>query len=107
MCSSGSTSFVSTSHLCATARATSRSSALAAAVASVAPDTVEATVGFGETTDVNVTLTNSGTGPLNWEAKERDQGVIQPPLPTPTSTIIRKKTWKPAAIPATFPRALP
>jgi subtilisin family serine protease len=79
--------------------------ALAAAVASVAPDTVEATVGFGETTDVNVTLTNSGTGPLNWEAKERDQGFIAPPLPTPTSTVIRKKTWAPAAIPAAFPRA--
>jgi subtilisin family serine protease len=79
--------------------------ALAAAVAAVTPDTVEATVGFGETTDVVVTLSNTGTGPLTWEAKERDQGVIQPPLPTPTSTVIRKKTWAAAKIPAAFPRA--
>jgi len=79
--------------------------ALAAAIALVDPETVEATVDFGETTDVNITLSNSGTGPLTWEAKERDQGVIQPPLPTPTSTVIRKKTWAPATIPATFPRA--
>jgi len=79
--------------------------ALAAAIALVDPTTVEATVGFGETTDVNVTLSNSGSATLNWEAKERDQGVIQPPLPTPTSTVIRKKTWAPATIPATFPRA--
>ena len=79
--------------------------ALAASIALVDRTTVEATVGYGETTDVNVTLSNTGSGPLTWEAKERDQGVIQPPLPTPTSTVIRKKTWAPAAIPSKFPRA--
>ena len=78
--------------------------ALAAAVAQVNPDVVEATVPFGGTTDVNVTLSNSGTGPLTWEAKERDQGVIRPPLPTPTSTVIRKKNWVAATIPTSFPR---
>ncbi|HLO34706.1 MAG TPA: carboxypeptidase-like regulatory domain-containing protein, partial [Candidatus Deferrimicrobium sp.] len=79
--------------------------ALAASIAAVDPTTVEATVGFNETTDVNVILSNSGSATLSWQAKERDQGVIRPPLPTPTSTVIRKKTWAPAAIPSTFPRA--
>ena len=77
--------------------------ALAAAVASVDPTTVEATVEFGETTDIDVILSNSGTGPLSWEAKERDQGHASPPLPTPTMTVIRKNVWARAAIPAAFP----
>ena len=51
---------------------------LDAPVAGVDPTEVSATVDFGETTDRNVTLSNTGTGPLNWEAKERDQGVTAP-----------------------------
>ena len=79
--------------------------ALAAAIAQVEPPTVDAAVDFGDTTDVNVTLSNPGSGPLNWEAKERDQGFTAPPLPTPTARIIRKNVWAKAAIPKNFPRA--
>lgn len=80
--------------------------ALAAAVAVVDPTSVQATVDFGETTDVDVTLSNTGTGPLSWEAKERDQGHTNPPLPTPESTVIRMNTWSRASIPAAFPRTV-
>jgi subtilisin family serine protease len=79
--------------------------ALAAAIGGVDPTTVEATVEFGDTADVNVTLSNTGTGPLTWQAKERDQGATHPPLPTATATVIRKKAWARASIPSTFPRA--
>lgn len=78
---------------------------LDAAVALVDPATVNATVGFGQTTDVGVTLTNSGTATLDWQAKERNLGVVLPPLPTATSTVIRKANWAAAPIPRTFPRA--
>ncbi|HET7473966.1 MAG TPA: carboxypeptidase regulatory-like domain-containing protein [Candidatus Limnocylindrales bacterium] len=78
--------------------------ALKASIALVDPTSIEATVDFGATTDVDVTLTNGGSGPLTWEAKERDQGVVLPPLPTPDATIIRQKTWAPVAIPKSFPR---
>ncbi len=77
---------------------------LDASVAVVDPLTVNATVDYGETTDVNLTLSNTGTGPLDWVARERNQGVILPPLPTPTATVIRKANWGPVAIPRTFPR---
>jgi subtilisin family serine protease len=80
--------------------------ALAAAVAVVDPPTVEASVDFGGTTDVDVTLGNTGTGPLTWEAKERDQGHTNPPLPTPNATVIRKNAWTQASIPASFPRSI-
>ncbi len=83
---------------------TTRDFALAAAIASVAPTEVTATVDYGHTTTSQVTLSNTGSGPLFWTAKERDQGVIPPPLPTSSITVIRKATWGRQPIPAAFPR---
>lgn len=81
-----------------------RDFALAASVAAVDPTEVTATVDYGDTTTTRVTISNNGSGPLEWTAKERNQGVILPPLPTPTMTVIRKPTWARQPIPATFPR---
>src|SRR4029079_4002709 len=55
--------------------------------------------------DRNVTLTNTGTGPLTWEARERDQGATAPELP-PAPTAIRKATWGPQRPPAGFPKTI-
>ena len=80
--------------------------ALEAAVAAVEPTEFNETVDFGETTEVEVTLSNTGTAPLLWEAKERDQGVTLPDLPPASITVIRQHTWGPQAIPAAFPRVV-
>ena len=80
-----------------------RDFALEASVALVDPTEIEATVDFGESADVHVTIANAGGTPLSWEAKERDEGVALTPLPTPTTTVIRMPTWARAPIPAAFP----
>jgi subtilisin family serine protease len=81
-----------------------RDFALAASAASVQPPEVNASVDFGATTTAPLTLSNDGSAPLEWTALERDQGVIAPPLPEVTSTVIRKATWARQPIPANFPR---
>jgi subtilisin family serine protease len=80
--------------------------ALDAAVASVEPTEINETVDIGETVDVDVTLSNTGTAPLTWEAKERDQGVTLPDLPPASITVIRQLTWEYQRIPAAFPRVV-
>ena len=52
----------------------------------VEPTEINETVDFGETTDVDVTLSNTGSAPLVWEVKERDQGVTLPDLPPASIT---------------------
>ena len=79
---------------------------LDASVASAEPTEASATVDFGDTADVALTLSNSGTGPLSWEAKERDQGATMPDLPPASITVIRKAAWGHQAIPAGFPRTV-
>jgi subtilisin family serine protease len=81
-----------------------RNFALNASIATVDISTVAKTVDYGGSATATVNLGNPGSAPLLWTAKERQLGVTLPPLPTPTSTIIRKPNWKKAAIPATFPR---
>jgi subtilisin family serine protease len=81
-----------------------RDFALAAAIATVDPTSVTATVDYGHTTTAQVTLSNTGSGSLIWTARERNQGFVPPPLPTPTMTVIRKPTWGRQPIPAAFPR---
>ncbi|HKG58028.1 MAG TPA: carboxypeptidase regulatory-like domain-containing protein [Candidatus Limnocylindrales bacterium] len=78
--------------------------ALAASVASATPTTVNESVDYGGSASATVTLSNAGSGPLLWTAKERQLGVTIPPLPTPTSTVIRKHTWAKQSVPASFPR---
>jgi subtilisin family serine protease len=80
--------------------------ALDASIAIVEPTTVNETVDFGGQTSADLTLSNPGSGPLFWTAKERDQGVELPPLPTPTATVIHRTTWGPQKLPAGFPRTV-
>ncbi|HET9346132.1 MAG TPA: carboxypeptidase regulatory-like domain-containing protein [Candidatus Limnocylindrales bacterium] len=77
---------------------------LDAAVGNVDPTEVSATVEFGDTADVDVTLSNTGTGPMTWEARERDQGATLPDLPPATVTQVRQPTWGPQPGPAGFPK---
>ena len=54
-----------------------------------------------------MTLSNDGSLPLDWVARERDQGVVLPPLPEPQINVIRKPTWGRQAFPKAFPRWAP
>ena len=50
-----------------------------------------------------VTLSNTGSAPLVWEARERDNGGIPPDLPpAPTARVIRPVTWGPVEVPNGF-----
>jgi subtilisin family serine protease len=77
---------------------------LKAAVASVTPTEVNATVAFGQTAEETLTIANIGTAPLRWLAKERDQGVVPPDLP-PLGRVVRKPAWARAVVPTDLPRA--
>ena len=79
---------------------------LDAAVGAVAPDTVNETVAYGDTTSVDLTLSNTGTAPLVWEAKERNLGATTPELPAPTMVVKRNVIWGRQPIPAAFPRTV-
>ena len=81
-----------------------RDFSLAAPVAVVEPFEINETVDYGDTTSVDLTLSNTGGAPLEWTAKERNQGVILPPLPTVTQRVIAGSGWGQAKVPATFPR---
>ncbi len=78
--------------------------ALTAPVAAVDRSTIAADVAFGATTSEDVTLRNDGSSPLTWSARERDRGVIRPPLPKITTQVHRPLTWGPAVVPKSFPR---
>ncbi len=80
--------------------------ALAAAVAAVEPTEINETVDLGETVDVDVTLSNTGSAPLEWTVQERDQGVTLPDLPPASITVIRQLDWAYQRIPAAFPRVV-
>jgi subtilisin family serine protease len=81
-----------------------RDFSLAAALAIVDPLEVVASVEYGETTSAEITISNPGSAPLEWQAKERDLGVSLPPLPEPTATVIRDAGWGRWPIPDSFPR---
>ncbi|HZM72973.1 MAG TPA: carboxypeptidase regulatory-like domain-containing protein [Candidatus Polarisedimenticolia bacterium] len=73
--------------------------ALESATASVEPTSVEATVGFGETAQATVRLSNNGSATLNWEAKERDTGSIPPDLPPAFVGVLRTPGWSAVHLP--------
>jgi subtilisin family serine protease len=71
---------------------------LAAAVAVVEPPEIGATVALGEATTRTVTVSNVGSAPLVFEAKERDQGgtpIELPPAEGPDGErLIRPNLWE-------------
>ena len=67
--------------------------ALEAPIAAVAPTEIDATVPLGESTERTVTVSNTGTGPLNWEVRERPTGSEPPDLPVITGAPLRIPTW--------------
>ncbi|MDQ3127378.1 MAG: S8 family serine peptidase, partial [Chloroflexota bacterium] len=82
---------------------TTRNFTLDAPIGTVEPPTIEATVDFGTTTQVPVTIGNDGSAPLDWEARERLLGVTPPPLPAPTVTTVRRPIWSRQPVPVGIP----
>jgi hypothetical protein len=70
-----------------------RDFALSAAIGAVAPATIDASVAFGSSTTASVQLSNTGSAPLAWTAKERDLGLSIGTFPTASSSSVL--TWRP------------
>lgn len=84
-------------------RITTLSPALTAARAEVEPTEINAIAQLGTSSDTTVTIKNTGSSPLIWEAKERDNGGTPPDLPpAPTVHVTRPVTWGPFAVPDGF-----
>ena len=73
--------------------------ALAAPIASLEPTELDASVDLGESTEATVTLSNDGSGPLDWEVRERPTGAEPPDLPEITGAPLRIPTWEKPNIP--------
>lgn len=70
--------------------------ALLAAVAEVTPSEIAATVALGEQVETMVTVANTGSATLVWEARERDLGGTPPDLPPAAVTgMVRPAEWEP------------
>lgn len=82
-----------------------RDFSLNASLAEVDPLEIDATVDFGQTTSAEITISNPGSAPLEWQAKERDLGVEIPPLPDATVTARTDLSWGGWTLPRNFPRA--
>ena len=78
---------------------------LNAAIGSVDPTEITATVEYGESTTVPLTISNSGTADLTWEARERLLGFTGPELP-PAVSVTRNHTWGPLKNTAGVPRII-
>ena len=77
---------------------------LRAPTAAVDVTELTADVDYGSTSTQPITLSNDGSMPLDWVARERDQGVILPPLPEPKIAVTRIPTWGRQPLPKAFPR---
>ena len=80
---------------------------LRAPTAAVDVTEIVAELDFGATTTRPITLSNDGSLPLDWVARERNQGVILPPLPEPKIAVTRIPSWTRLALPKAFPRWAP
>ncbi len=84
--------------------------ALAAPVAGVEPDELDASVDFGDSSTTPITISNTGSSDLSWEIREREGSRVPPDLP-PVPFVVREATWAPAQLPARVatvrPAALP
>ena len=78
---------------------------LNAAIGSVDPTEITATVDYGATTTVPLTISNSGTADLTWEAHERLLGFTGPELP-PAVSVTRNYGWGPLKDTAKVPRVI-
>ncbi|MGH2454935.1 MAG: carboxypeptidase regulatory-like domain-containing protein [Candidatus Limnocylindria bacterium] len=72
---------------------------LAAPIGSVDPTSIEATAEFNQATTVGVTLSNDGSAPLAWTARERALGSTPPDLP-PLRRFVSPGTWGGYRLPA-------
>ena len=85
--------------------------ALGAPIGSVEPTELSASVPLGSSTDLTVTLTNTGSGPLEWTARERATGHQPPELPAIEGAPKRFPTWargtRPAGVPLAETSAIP
>jgi subtilisin family serine protease len=70
-----------------------RDFALSAAIGAAAPATIDATVEFGSSTTSHVVLSNTGSAPLSWTAKERDLGSSIGSFPAAGASSVL--TWRP------------
>jgi subtilisin family serine protease len=77
---------------------------LRAPVAGVAPTELSAEVALGETATETITVENTGSAPLEWNAKERSLGVDVPELPPAPQGIFREPVWAPPSLPTDVPR---
>ena len=66
---------------------------LTAAIGAASPTTIDATVDYGSTTTAQIELSNTGTAPLIWTAKERDLGGSIGTFPTASASSIL--SWQP------------
>ncbi len=79
------------------------SPALRAARAEVSPTEITVATDQGDATTATVTVTNTGSAPLVWEAKERDNGGTPPDLPpVPAIHVTRPVTWGRVPVPEGF-----
>ena len=82
---------------------TDLSRALKAPRAEVIPGSITASTPLGETTQRVVTISNTGSAPLDWETRERDNGGTPPELPpAPTVHVTRPVSWGPITVPSGF-----
>ena len=79
--------------------------ALAAPIAAVTPPTIDESVTLGESTETTVTVANTGTGPLDWEVRERPTASEPPNLPVIMGSPTRIPAWEKPSVPANLPRA--
>ena len=78
---------------------------LDAPVGSVDPTELSASVTLGESVDLPVTLSNTGTGPLEWTVRERPTGETPPELPTIEGAPRRVPAWERGTRPSGLPLA--
>ncbi len=76
--------------------------ALEAPVAVVTPAEIQAEAEIGQPVTAAVTIANTGTGVLTWEALERDQGATPPDLPPATERVTRHTEGAPFYAPEGF-----
>jgi subtilisin family serine protease len=77
-----------------------RTFGLDAPVASVEPLALDAAVEIAESATRTLTITNTGSSPLEWEVRERELGGTPPDLPpAPDAVVTRPAEWAPFVAP--------
>ncbi len=79
--------------------------ALGAPIAAVTPPTIDESVELGDSTDMTMTVSNTGTGPLDWLVMERPTSEEPPDLPEIPGSVTRIPSWEKPSVPADLPQA--